>query len=142
MPRTAREVMTPDPVTVDAGATAEEAARMMRDSDVGGLIVLTDGQVSGFVTDRDITVRAVAEGRAPSEVHLRDICSTGLTSVTPDTPIDEIRTVMEREAIRRIPVVEGNEAVGIVALGDLAVVDDETETGEALAEISAAPANN
>ena len=138
---TIRSVMTPDPVTLEGSASAVEAARVMRDSDGGGVIVLTDGQVAGFLTDRDITVRAVAEGREPTGVRVIDICSTGVTSVTPDTPLEEARDIMQREAIRRLPVVEGGHPVGIVALGDLAL-DDQVEAGEALADISAAPANN
>lgn len=134
-----RDVMTPDPVTVDITASAVEAARLMRERDVGAVIVLEDGQVGGIVTDRDITVRAVAEGTDPSNVPLRDICTPSPTTIGPDTTVDEALEIMQAEAIRRLPVVENDQPVGIVSLGDLS---HDEEAGEALAEISDAPANN
>jgi CBS domain-containing protein len=136
---TIRDVMTPYPVTLVGTSTIIDAAKIMRDSDVGGVIVLTDGEVAGFLTDRDIAVRAVAEGQTDGCVI--DICSTGATTVTPDTSLEEARDIMQGEAIRRLPVVENGRAIGIVSLGDLALADD-AEAGEALADISAAPANN
>lgn len=134
-----RDVMTPDPVTVDITATAVEAARAMRDADVGAVIVLDDGAVGGIVTDRDITVRAVADGADPNGITLSEICTPSPTTISPDTSVDEALEIMQAEAIRRLPVVEGEQPVGIVSLGDLSHDED---AGEALAEISDAPANN
>lgn len=146
MARTVREVMTSDPICLDAKATAEEAARRMRDADVGNVIVVDDEGICGIVTDRDITIRAVAEGRDAASTMLNDVCTTNPTTVTPDTSLDEAIQVMKQEAIRRLPVVdEDNRPVGIVSLGDVAVEDvggDEETTGQVLADISAAPANN
>lgn len=134
-----RDVMTPDPVTVDITASAVDAARLMRERDVGAVIVLEDGAVGGIVTDRDITVRAVAEGTDPSAVRLGEICTPSPTTISPDTTVDEALEIMQAEAIRRLPVVENDQPVGIVSLGDLS---HDEEAGEALAEISDAPANN
>ena len=134
-----RDVMTPDPVTVDSTATAVEAARKMRDMDVGAVIVVDDGEIGGIVTDRDITVRAVAEGIDPKTVTVGDVCTPSPTTISPDTSVDEALEIMEAEAIRRLPVVEEDRPVGIVSLGDLSHDDD---AGEALAEISDAPPNN
>ncbi|HVE99474.1 MAG TPA: CBS domain-containing protein [Mycobacteriales bacterium] len=134
-----RDVMTPDPVTLDSSATAVEAARAMRDSDIGAVIVLDGGTTCGIVTDRDITIRAVAEGDDLSAVNLASICSRNPSTITPDASIDEALQLMRREDVRRLPVVEGDQPVGIVSLGDVSV---ERDAGDALADISSAPANN
>jgi len=134
-----RDVMTPDPITLPSDASAVDAARAMRDSDIGAVIVLDGDNACGIVTDRDITIRAVAEGEDLGSVKLGSICSKNPTTITPDASIDEALQVMRREDIRRLPVVEGNLPVGIVSLGDVSV---ERNAGDALADISSAPANN
>lgn len=140
MPNLVRDVMTADPVALDRTVTAAEAARAMRDSDIGAVIVLDeDGSTCGIVTDRDITVRAVAEGQDPTTVELSAICSENPSTIAPDASLEEALELMRREDIRRLPVVEGNQPVGIVSLGDVSV---ERNAGEALADISSAPANN
>jgi signal-transduction protein with cAMP-binding, CBS, and nucleotidyltransferase domain len=112
----------------------------MRDSDIGDVIVLDDSQsVCGIVTDRDITVRAVAEGRDPSSTKLGDICSRDLQSLGPDASVGDAVRLMTDQAIRRLPIIDGGKPVGIVSLGDLATTHDP-ESG--LADISSAPANN
>ena len=134
-----RDVMTADPITLDSGATAVDAARAMRDSDIGAIIVLDGDGACGIVTDRDITIRAVADGDDVSTITLGSICSQNPTTITPDASIDEALQIMRREDVRRLPVVEGNQPVGIVSLGDVSV---EKDAGDALADISSAPANN
>ena len=138
MAQTIRDVMTTGPITVNASDTVVAAAQRMRDSGVGPVIVLDDNGVRGIVTDRDITIRAVAEGRDPSEVTVGDICSDDLVTISPDDSVDQAVQLMRERAVRRLPVVEGGEAVGIVAIGDLAV---ERDPDSALADISAAPPN-
>lgn len=138
MTQTVREVMTSDPVSVDAAATVADAAQAMRDNDIGAVIVRDDGRVCGVLTDRDITVRAVAERRNPEAVRVRDVCSQQLATIAPDDPADEVVQTMRAKGIRRMPVVEGDKPIGIVSLGDLAVARDE---GSALGEISAADPN-
>ena len=90
------------------------------------------------MTDRDIVVRLVAEARDPASTPLADLCSHPLVTVTPADSIEQAVQLMRSKAIRRLPVVEGGQAVGIVSLGDLAV---ERDPGSALGEISAAPPN-
>src|SRR5262245_8803703 len=132
------DVMTTHPVTLPATSSVVDAARIMRDSDIGDVIVVEDGRVYGIVTDRDITVRGVAEGRNISRLKLADICSRVLTTVSPTDSVDDAIRLMREKAIRRLPVVEGGKPVGLVSLGDLALTQDPYST---LGNISAAPAN-
>ena len=127
--------MTRDPRTVNAGDPVVEAARIMRDSDIGDVVVMGDGQVSGIVTDRDIVVRGVAEGRDPESTSVSDVCTTGIEAIEPDGSVDDAVRTMREHDIRRLPVVKNGRPVGIVSLGDLAV---EREPDSTLADISAA----
>ena len=138
MAQTVREVMTESPVSLEDSATVLDAARAMREGDFGSVIVMKGGSVCGVVTDRDIVVRAVAEGRDPKSVKLAEICRGGVITVTPEQSVDEVAKLMREKAIRRVPVVEHGRAIGIVSLGDLAVEGDE---GPVLKDISAAPPN-
>lgn len=138
MTQTIREVMTPAPVALVATSTLTEAAQAMRDSNIGDVIVMDKDVVCGIVTDRDITVRAIAEERNPAEVKLADICSRDLITVAPTDSVDEAIRLMREKALRRLPVVDKGTAVGIVSLGDLAV---ERDSDSALADISSAPPN-
>jgi CBS domain-containing protein len=131
-----RELMTPNPVVLPGTASVHEAARAMRDAEIGDVIVLEHNQICGIVTDRDIVVRLVAEAQDPATTTLADLCSHALVTVRPTDPIEEAVRLMRSHAIRRVPVVEGGQAVGIVSLGDLAV---ERDPHSALGEISAAP---
>jgi len=110
----------------------------MRDSNIGDVIVVENDRVCGIVTDRDITIRGVAEGGNISHLKLADICSRVLTTVSPTDSVDDAVRLMGEKAIRRLPVVEGGKPVGIVSLGDLAFTQDPHS---ALGNISAAPAN-
>jgi CBS domain-containing protein len=138
MPQRIHDVMTPNPVSLQGTASVREAARAMRDQDIGDVIVIENNQICGIVTDRDIVVRTVAEARDPAATTLADICSHALTTVSPDDSIEQAVRLMREKAIRRLPVVEGGRAVGIVSLGDLAI---ERDPESALGEISAAPPN-
>ena len=133
-----RELMTPNPVALPGTASVHEAARAMRDADIGDVIVIENQQVCGIVTDRDIVVRTVAEARDPATTTLADLCSHALLTVTPTDSVEEAVRLMRTHAIRRLPVVEGGQPVGIVSLGDLA---RERDPGSALGEISSAPPN-
>ena len=138
MANTVADVMTENPATIEIDMPVLEAARLMRERDAGAVVVLENGQVSGIVTDRDITIRVVAEGKDVS-TPVRDATSTGdLVSVGPDTSIAQAVQLMRGHAVRRLPVVQNNAAVGIVSIGDLAIEQDEDS---ALADISAAPGN-
>lgn len=135
-----REVMSTDPVTLPLGATVQEAAQAMREQDIGDVIVLDDNdEICGILTDRDIAVRAVAEGRDPREVPIGEISSRDLVTLSPNDEVGDAVKLMTEKAIRRLPVVDDGKPVGIVSLGDLAVTHD-SDSG--LAAISSAPANN
>jgi signal-transduction protein with cAMP-binding, CBS, and nucleotidyltransferase domain len=140
MSKAIRDVMSMDPITVPAEAGIATAARAMKESDIGDVLVLDDkDQVCGIVTDRDIVVRVVAEGLDPSETKLGDICTRDLESVSPQNSVDDAVRLMSQKAIRRLPVIEDGKPVGIVSLGDLAITQDP-DSG--LADISEAPPNN
>ncbi len=140
MAQTVREVMTPSPLALQATTTVLDAARTMREADIGDVLVLDDGAgVCGIVTDRDIVVRAVAEGLDLGQVQLGEICSRDITTVEVDASVNDAARLMRDRALRRVPVMEGDSPVGIVSLGDLAVEQDPTS---ALAGISAAPPNH
>jgi CBS domain-containing protein len=140
MAQAIRDIMTQDLKTCPSDTTLDEAARTMRDADIGDVIVLRDdGTMCGVVTDRDITIRAVAEGRDPSAVTLKDVCSHDVVSVAPDTGAEEAARLMRERAVRRLPVMEGGKPVGIVSIGDLAI---ERDPDSALADISAARGND
>lgn len=139
MAQSIRDVMTPDPVTISASAPVAEAARKMKERDVGPVIVLDDdGAILGLVTDRDIAIRAVAEGKDPQSTPVGEICSSELVTVSPDDRVADAIRIMRDKAVRRVPVVEGSRPVGIVALGDLAL---ERDPDSVLGRISAAPPN-
>jgi CBS domain-containing protein len=133
------DVMTANPVVFGADASLVEAATAMRDRNIGDVLVERDGALCGIVTDRDIVVRGLAEGNDPGEMTLGDIATTGLESVSPNDEVDEVVSKMEGSAVRRIPVVDGGRAVGILSIGDLAAYRDRDS---ALGQISSAPPNN
>ena len=135
MAQTVEEVMTTNPRTANVDDTVLEAAQLMRDNDIGDVIVVQDGEVTGIVTDRDIVVRAVAGGRDVESTTVGEIATTGVEAIEPDASVDDALRMMREHDIRRLPVVKNGRPVGIVSLGDLAV---EREPGSTLADISAA----
>lgn len=136
--RNIRDVMTKQVVCLPSNASVQEAAEKMKDNDIGAVVVLDGSQVRGIVTDRDIVVRAVAEGKQPGKTGLSEVASIDLTTVSPDDKVDKAVKLMRDKALRRLPVVEGGKPVGVISLGDLAMERDEES---ALAQISAARAN-
>ena len=138
MAQRVREVMTGDPVTLPKDATVVEAARVMRDKGIGDVIVTDGDRAAGIVTDRDIVVRAVAEGQAPESVRLEQVRSGELTAVSPDDPVERAIQVMRDRAVRRVPVVEDGRPIGVVSIGDLAI---DRDPDSALADISEEPPN-
>jgi CBS domain-containing protein len=132
------DIMTPNPVTLPTTASLIDTAVAMRDADVGAVVVLENGRVCGIVTDRDIVVRGVASGNYPATVMLGEVCSRDLTTLAPEDDVEDAIRLMRQKAIRRLPVVEHGQPVGIVSLGDLAI---ERDPLSALGAISAAPPN-
>jgi len=135
---TVKDIMTKDLVTCPETATVAEAAQIMRDRNIGDVLVTSDRTLRGIVTDRDIVVRCLAEGGS-ADARIDRACSTRLTTIGPDASLDEAARVMRENNLRRVPVVDDGRAVGIISLGDLAVELDPKST---LGDISAARPNN
>ncbi len=133
-----RELMTADPVTVTERTPLPEVARLMKERNIGDVIVTEEDRVRGLVTDRDLVVRAMAEERDPAATTVRDVCSTDLVTISPQDEIEEAVRLMREHALRRLPVVEEGHLVGALSIGDLAL---ERDPGSALADISAAEPN-
>jgi CBS domain-containing protein len=139
MGQSIRDVMTADPHTVKADATLEDAAREMKADDIGAVLVEDGGQVSGILTDRDIVVRAIAEGRDPSSTKVGDVATRDVKTLSPDSSVEDAIKIVREQHVRRIPVVKDGRPAGIVSIGDLAI---ERDSDSALADISQAPSNN
>ena len=132
--------MTPNPRTLPVTATVGQAAETMRLIDAGTVLVADEtDHLVGIVTDRDIAIRAVAEGRDPVITLVGDISSPYPTTVTPGTSVRDAVKLMRERDIRRLPVVEDEVPVGVVSLGDLAILQDPSSV---LADISAAPSSD
>jgi len=133
-----REIMTRDVEVVSAGASLKEAAGKMKSLDVGLLPVCDGDRLQGILTDRDITIRATADGRDPKKTKVTDVMSTDLAYCLEDQEVEEAVSLMEARQIRRIPVLNQDQRlVGIVTLADIAVhVRDRDLSGETLEEIS------
>jgi CBS domain-containing protein len=135
---TVRGVMKAAPVRCQTNAPVEEAARLMRDNDIGDVVVMDGSELVGILTDRDIAIRVVAEGLAPQETSVGDVCSADLVTVGPDDDVDTAVRLMREHAVRRLPVVEAGATVGVVSIGDVAM---DREPQSPLAGISEAEPN-
>jgi CBS domain-containing protein len=136
MAKSVRDAMTADPRSIGASASVVEAARLMREDHVGSLPIIDDDQLVGMITDRDITTRVVAEGADPKATSVADVYSRDLISVEPDKDLEEAIQLMARHQVRRLPVVENGELVGIVAQADIALREN-AKTGQLVEAISA-----
>lgn len=130
-----RDVMTPGVVAVRPDASLVEAAQLMRAQDIGDVVVADGQDVVGVLTDRDITVRAVAEGLDPLTVSAGTVCTPDPVVAAPNDPVSAAIALMRARAVRRLPVIENGLPVGMVSLGDLAEARDPDS---ALADISRA----
>jgi CBS domain-containing protein len=131
------DIMTPSPATVRISDSVVEAARLMRDEDVGSVPVMDEGALAGIITDRDITIKVVAEGLDATSTTVGEHMSAHPVTGRPDMTLKEAAELMGREQIRRLPVVEQNRLVGIISLGDLALEhQNEDDVEDALEEIS------
>jgi CBS domain-containing protein len=137
MAQNIRDVMTSNPCTIDADKSVAYAAKMMREEDVGIAPIVEAERLVGMLTDRDIAIRVVAEGRDPDEVKAKDVASSQLITVNPQQDLDEALRIMAKHQVRRLPVVEeGGRLVGIVAQADIAREGDDAATGRLVEEIS------
>jgi CBS domain-containing protein len=132
-----RELMTTDVAIASPDSTLEEVASMMKEDDIGAVPILDEDQLVGVVTDRDIVVRCIAEGKDPTETNVEDILSDNPVTIDLDADVDEAARVMADHQVRRLPVVEDGVLVGIISLGDIAVKEqDEEPAAEALEGVS------
>jgi CBS domain-containing protein len=115
---------------IHAAASVLDAVKRMVDANVGSLIVTDGGEVVGIVTERDYLRRVTLEGRSDRETSVRDIASSPLIVVTPETTIDECKALMTDRRIRHVPVVEDGEVVGIVSIGDIVKFESEQQSFE------------
>lgn len=137
MGRSIRDAMTSNPRSVDTSSTVIEAARLMKEADVGPIPVVEGDRLVGIVTDRDIAIRVVAEGRDPQSVTVGEIASKDLVTVDPQQELDEALRLMAQHQVRRLPVVEEDgRLVGILAQADVAQQGDDTKTGQVVEQIS------
>lgn len=127
-----KDIMSSDVVTISSSARLAEAARLMRDNDVGMLPVMDGNNLQGVITDRDIVVKGLA-GQGESAL-VGSIASPGITSVKPGDDAKEIQMKMSDSGVRRLPVVDNGRLVGIVSVGDLAVREDDQTAGKVMQE--------
>lgn len=133
-----KDVMTPHVISIQSDKTVADAAKAMKDNDIGDVVVMNGDGVYGILTDRDIVVRALANGSDPRKAKVGEIASHSLACISPDDTTDRAVELMREKAIRRLPVLKDGKLVGMVSLGDLAV---EKDPNSALGKISAAKPN-
>jgi CBS domain-containing protein len=133
-----REIMTENPACCSPQTSLQEAAKLMADNDCGELPVLDEQRrPTGVVTDRDITCRAVAQGKDPKQTSVREVMSSPVVTATPETSVEDCCAKMEENQIRRIPVVDASGGCcGMVSQADIAKAAPEHETAEVVREVS------
>jgi CBS domain-containing protein len=137
MSKSITELMTANPSTIDADKPVSYAAKMMRDEDVGLAPIVEGNRLVGTVTDRDIAIRVVAEGKDPESTKVVEIASTDLVTIDPQQSLDEALRLMASHQVRRLPVVEEDgRLVGVIAQADIAREASERQTGELVEDIS------
>ena len=137
MGKSIRELMTSNPCSIESDKSVAYAAKMMRDEDVGLAPIVEGERLVGTVTDRDVAIRVVAEGKDPESTKVKEIASTDLVTIDPQQDLDEALRLMAQHQVRRLPVVEEDgRLVGVVAQADIARSGNESKTGELVEEIS------
>ena len=132
-----KDIMTKNVATVNPDSNILEAAQLMQKHNVGSIPVCDQSGVIGIVTDRDNVVRNIAHGKSPKDTPVRDVMTGQVTTASPEMEVDDITRMMSEKQIRRVPVVDGNRIVGMIALGDVATNNHfNMEASEALSEIS------
>ena len=133
---TVQEAMTPNPTSITPETTAQEAAQLLKSEDVGSLPIVEDGRLTAVVTDRDLAIRVLAEGRG-GETTVREIASHDLVTIDPQQGLDEAARLMAEHQVRRLPVVEEDgRLVGVLAQADIAQAGHDQLTGEVVEKIS------
>jgi CBS domain-containing protein len=140
---TAREIMSGSAECARFGETIADAARKMRDLDVGALPICgSDDRLHGMITDRDIVVRCVAEGRDPASIDVEEFSADKPVTIGADDSVDEALKTMAEHGVRRLPVIDGHDLVGMLTQADVAKNLSDDQIGVLVEAISAAPANN
>lgn len=142
--RQIRDVMTPNPECVSEKDSIRDVARIMKDQDTGVVPVVDGRKIIGMITDRDIVVRGIAEGKDLANVRVNEIMTRQVRSVREDATVNEALDLMSGAEIRRVAVVNGNdEIVGIVSIGDVSTnTNQDDKVGKTVESISQAPPNN
>ena len=141
--KTAREIMTGSAECASTSESLADAARKMRDLNVGALPICgEDNRLHGMGTDRDITVRVVAEGQDPSKVTVNDLAEGKPVTIGADDPVDEVLRTMSQYGVRRLPVIDGHDLIGTVSQADVARSLPDEKIGDLVEAISEAPPNN
>lgn len=131
------EIMTKSPVSVKSSDTVEKAATLMKEHDIGAIPVWENNTVLGMITDRDITLKSVAGGKDAKNQKISEVMTSSVVTGNPNMSLDEASKLMSQNQIRRLPIVDNNNLVGIVALGDLATEKKSDDmAGTALSGIS------
>lgn len=131
------EIMTKSPVSVKSSDTVEKAATLMKEHDIGAIPVWENNTVLGMITDRDITLKSVAGGKDAKNQKISEVMTSSVVTGNPNMSLDEASKLMSQNQIRRLPIVDNNNLVGIVALGDLATENKSDQmAGSALSGIS------
>jgi len=140
----ARDIMTPGADWIDIDLTVEEAAKKMASDDIGAMPICNgEGQLQGMITDRDIVVKVLAAGKDPSTVKVSELADQPeVVTIGADDPVEEALRTMKKHAVRRLPVIDGTELVGMVAQADIARNLPETKVGDLVDAISSAAPNN
>jgi len=137
MATTARQIMTPDPECAQASETVLDAAQQMARLSVGALPICgDDDRLKGMITDRDIVVKVLAEDKDPASVHVSELAQGEVVTIGADDEAGEILATMTEHKVRRLPVVDGRELVGIVALADVARALDDPSAGDLVEALS------
>ena len=131
-----REVMTPGPETIQAGRPVAEAAKLMKSADAGMIPVMNNGDLHGTVTDRDIALRLVAEGKDAQSTTVGEIATTDVITIEADRDLSEALQLMAKHQVRRLPVIESGKLIGVVAQADVAREGNEKDVGHTVEEIS------
>ncbi len=132
-----KEIMTQDVASVESDTTVADAASLMTEYDIGSVPVCRNDNVVGILTDRDIVLRNIAQGKDPLKTRVEDVMTRDIFTVSPETQIEDASEIMLCQQVRRLPIVDKDKLVGIVSLGDIALEEElEFEASKALSEIS------
>jgi CBS domain-containing protein len=134
--KSVKDLMTPDPTTVPPETTVSEAAERMARKDVGPLPIVENDRLVGIVTDRDLVVRVLAEGRDPSSTTVREVASEELVTASVDDDLVTTLELLAKHQVRRLPVIDGDRLVGIVAQADVAREVSSPWVGDVVEDIS------